>query len=225
MVGSYPVNLRKSSASWNAVAVVLYVWDWIPVRDGPSVKSSGPRIVDFRHETTTTGPRRVWRCRPATWCRTRLWLQPRGLVPECVCGRLQVVGCCEDVKLFVCWIFGRSLLACSAPGILPVGSLLPCLQRWLLHWELIMVRWDLARIAMRPRHASVCSCSRRGVHCVRAVPPQLWVGPRQLSRNATSIRGVVQISCSLKSIHRWRWWSHLLPIVCSLCAPCDPAVA
>ena len=40
MVGSYQVNLRKGGAAGNVVVVVLYVWDWIPVQYGPSVKGS-----------------------------------------------------------------------------------------------------------------------------------------------------------------------------------------
>jgi hypothetical protein len=40
MVSSYQVNFGKGGAAGKAVGVVLYVWDWIPVRDGPSVKGS-----------------------------------------------------------------------------------------------------------------------------------------------------------------------------------------
>jgi len=56
MVSSYQVNLGKvGAAKKEVVGVVLYVWDWIPVRDGTSDKSSvvstGPRNALFlRHE-------------------------------------------------------------------------------------------------------------------------------------------------------------------------------
>jgi len=40
MVISHQVNLRKGGAAGNVVVVVLYVWDWIPVQDGPGVKGS-----------------------------------------------------------------------------------------------------------------------------------------------------------------------------------------
>ena len=54
MVSSYQVNLRKGGAARKAVGVVLYVWDWIPVRNGPSVKgsivSTGPPTAVLRHE-------------------------------------------------------------------------------------------------------------------------------------------------------------------------------
>ena len=54
MVSSYQVNLGKGGAAAKAVGVVLYVWDWIPVRDGASVKgsvvSTGPPAAVLRHE-------------------------------------------------------------------------------------------------------------------------------------------------------------------------------
>ena len=40
MVSSYQVDLRKGGAAGKSVGVILDVWDWIPVRDGPSVKGS-----------------------------------------------------------------------------------------------------------------------------------------------------------------------------------------
>jgi len=40
MVSSYEVNFGKGGAARKAVGVDLYVWDWVPVRDGASVKSS-----------------------------------------------------------------------------------------------------------------------------------------------------------------------------------------
>ena len=54
MVCSYQVNLRKGGAAGKTVAVVLFIWDSIPVRDGPSVMgsvvSTGPRTAVLRHE-------------------------------------------------------------------------------------------------------------------------------------------------------------------------------
>ena len=54
MVSSYQVNLGKGGAAGKVVGVVLYVWDWIPVRDGASVKgsvvSTGPPTAILRHE-------------------------------------------------------------------------------------------------------------------------------------------------------------------------------
>jgi hypothetical protein len=41
MVSSYQVNVRKSGAAGKAVGVVLYVWDWTHVRDGPRVMRTG----------------------------------------------------------------------------------------------------------------------------------------------------------------------------------------
>jgi len=61
MVSSYQVNLRKGGAAGKAVGVVLYVWDWIPVRNGPSVKgsivSTGPPTAVLRHEMEGGRPR------------------------------------------------------------------------------------------------------------------------------------------------------------------------
>jgi hypothetical protein len=54
MVSSYQFNLGKGGAAGMAVGVVLYVWDWITVRDGPSVNgsvfSTGPPTAVLRHE-------------------------------------------------------------------------------------------------------------------------------------------------------------------------------
>jgi len=49
MVSSHQVNVRRGGAAGNVVVVVLYVWDWIPVQDGPSVKGS---IVSTEPPTT-----------------------------------------------------------------------------------------------------------------------------------------------------------------------------
>jgi hypothetical protein len=54
MVRRYQVNLGKVGVAGKAVGVVLYVWDWIPVRDGPSVKgsvvSTGSTTAVLRYE-------------------------------------------------------------------------------------------------------------------------------------------------------------------------------
>ena len=117
----------------------------------------------------------------------------------------------------VCWSLVDSLLRWSAPGILPCGFLVLCLQRRIFTWEMIVVRWDLASLAMWHLHAGGCSCSG-GWEC-GAGPHQCWVDPRPLSRKATWSRGVVPGTRNLKFIHGWGWWSVLLRIVCNLCAP------
>jgi hypothetical protein len=33
MVSSYQVNVRKSGAAGKVLGVILYVWDWTPVRE------------------------------------------------------------------------------------------------------------------------------------------------------------------------------------------------
>jgi len=38
IVSSYQANLGEGGAAGKEVGVVLYVWDWIPVRGGASVK-------------------------------------------------------------------------------------------------------------------------------------------------------------------------------------------
>jgi len=54
MVSSHQINLGRGGAAGKAVGVVLYVWDWIPVMDGPCVKSSvvstRPPTAVLRHE-------------------------------------------------------------------------------------------------------------------------------------------------------------------------------
>jgi len=40
MISTYQVNLRKGGAAGKTMGEVLYVWDWIPVRDGLNVKGS-----------------------------------------------------------------------------------------------------------------------------------------------------------------------------------------
>jgi len=55
MVSSYQVNLGKGGAAGKVVGVVLYVWDWIPVRNGASIKGSvvstgPPTAVLLQHE-------------------------------------------------------------------------------------------------------------------------------------------------------------------------------
>jgi len=40
VVRPYKVNFGEGGAAGKAVSVVLYVWDWLPVRDGASVESS-----------------------------------------------------------------------------------------------------------------------------------------------------------------------------------------
>jgi len=40
MVGTYRFNVRDVGATGNVVGIVLYVWDWIHVLDGTSVKYS-----------------------------------------------------------------------------------------------------------------------------------------------------------------------------------------
>ena len=61
MVSSYQVNLGKGGAAGKAVGVVLYVWDWIPVRGGPSFKGSVvftvPPTAVLRHEVEGGRPR------------------------------------------------------------------------------------------------------------------------------------------------------------------------
>ena len=62
MVSSYQVDLRKGGAAGKSVGVVLDVWDWIPVRDGPSVTGSivstgPPTAVLLRHEMEGGRPR------------------------------------------------------------------------------------------------------------------------------------------------------------------------
>jgi hypothetical protein len=62
MVSYYQVNLRKGAVTGKAVGVVLYVLDWIPVRNGPRVKGSivstgPPTAVPFRHEMEGGRPR------------------------------------------------------------------------------------------------------------------------------------------------------------------------
>ena len=54
MVSGYQVNLGKGGAARKAVGIVLYVWDWIPVMYGLSVKgsvfSTGPPTTVLRYE-------------------------------------------------------------------------------------------------------------------------------------------------------------------------------
>jgi hypothetical protein len=61
IVSSYQVKLRKGGAAGKAVGAILYVWDWIPVRNGPSVKgsivSTGPPTAVLRHEMEGGRPR------------------------------------------------------------------------------------------------------------------------------------------------------------------------
>jgi hypothetical protein len=40
VVRPYKVNFGEGGAAGKMVRVVLYVWDWVPVRDGASVESS-----------------------------------------------------------------------------------------------------------------------------------------------------------------------------------------
>ena len=40
LVRFYQVNLRKGGVAGNVVLVALYVWDWIPVHEGPSYNGS-----------------------------------------------------------------------------------------------------------------------------------------------------------------------------------------
>ena len=55
MVSSYQASFGKGCAARKAVGVVLYVWDWVPVRDGASFKGSvvstgPPAAVLLGHE-------------------------------------------------------------------------------------------------------------------------------------------------------------------------------
>jgi hypothetical protein len=55
MVSSHEINFGKSGAARKAVGIFLYVWDWVPVGNGASIKSSvvsteSPAAVLFGHE-------------------------------------------------------------------------------------------------------------------------------------------------------------------------------
>jgi hypothetical protein len=57
-------NLRKGGSAGRAVGVVVYVWDWILVRDGSRVKGSidsivPPTAVVLRHEMVGGRPRAI----------------------------------------------------------------------------------------------------------------------------------------------------------------------
>ena len=76
---------------------------------------------------TTTCSRRVWRCRPVAWLRTRPRRRPSGLVPGGVGGRLyRWVGCYADVMRCVlldlavatCWL-GQTREFLQESGSLP----------------------------------------------------------------------------------------------------------
>ena len=183
MVGSCLVNHREGGTAGNAVGVVLYVWEWIHIPDGPSVKGSKIstglslpfgtrwRADDYGSSARLTVPSRSMASNSvlATAKRsdaTRLRWQATG-------GPVVVHMC------FVVFAGPRSgsLLSWLDPGNPPWGCLFPCLQRRFTLGDdsgamITGVDSDVNR------QAGGCSCIRRRVHSVREGPPQSWIGPR-----------------------------------------------
>jgi len=135
-LSSYQANLGECGAAGKAVGVVLYVWNWKPVRDGASVQGSvvstgPPTAVLLWHEMEGGQPWAFGASRGAVpqhgvelglgdghavWCQTA-WA-----------AGYRRAGCCTDV-MCCAGPPGDTLLAWSVPGIPPGGCLVVCLQR------------------------------------------------------------------------------------------------
>ena len=126
ILSSYQVNIRKGCAARNMFVVVLYLWDWIPVQDGPSVMSSivftGPPTAVLRYDME--GDEYV--------LSVRLFVTSRNMASNSSLSTSKRSGVSRrawqatggpSVVRVCCVLFdgprGSSFLALSAPGILP----------------------------------------------------------------------------------------------------------